>query len=134
MYGIIGKICLIGLREMPTTTHRMMINIFLRVCISRVLYGASNHIISLTKMYFIKKIIFYQKCLSAIFTLLQINAHWGERKKLQKIKVVLLDSPCWTLPIGYLTCQFWRKIKSPWWPRVWRELELEKIWGLKCAS
>ena len=26
-YGIIGKICLTGLREMPTTTHSMMIKI-----------------------------------------------------------------------------------------------------------
>ena len=27
-YGIIGKICLTGLREMPTTAHMMMIKIF----------------------------------------------------------------------------------------------------------
>jgi len=27
-YEIIGKICITGLREMPTTTHRMMIKIF----------------------------------------------------------------------------------------------------------
>ena len=27
-YGIIGKICLTGLGEMPTTSHRMMIKIF----------------------------------------------------------------------------------------------------------
>ena len=27
-YGIIGKICITGLREMPTIAHRMMIKIF----------------------------------------------------------------------------------------------------------
>ena len=27
-YGIIGKICLTGLREMPTIAHRLMIKIF----------------------------------------------------------------------------------------------------------
>ena len=27
-YGIIGKICITGLREMPTIPHRMMIKIF----------------------------------------------------------------------------------------------------------
>ena len=82
-----------------------------RVWISRVLYGASNHIIILTKNSFKKKISIFQKCLSTIFALLQKNARQGERKcqgerkKLQKMKVVLMDSHCWPLPIGYLTFQ-----------------------------
>ena len=66
----------------------------MRVQISRNLYGASNHIIILTKNSFRKKISICQKCLSAIFSLLQKNSYLGERKKLQKMKVIFLDSTC----------------------------------------
>ena len=33
------------------------------------------------------------------------NDHQGETKKLQRMKVVLMESPCWPLPIGCLTPQ-----------------------------
>ena len=86
----------------------------MRVWISRVLYGASNHIISLTKKGFSKKISICQKWLSTIFALLQKNACLGERKKLHKMKVVFWTHLVELYPLGISLANFEGNMNSPW--------------------
>ena len=121
-YGIIGKIFLTGLREMHATMHWMMIKTFwecgsLECCVV-------HPTISLAWPKSLSARI-YQSSKSASQPYLHCSRKMPieERERSSKRwKWYLWIHLGGIYPLGISLAKFEGKMKSSWWPRVWREL------------
>ena len=137
-YAIIGKICLTGLRETPSTAHRMMIKIF-RDCES-----LECCMVHPTRSLAWPKIISgrrYQSSKSSSQPYLHCSRKMPAKERESAMERERSSKrwqwSWWIHLVGlYPLCisfsKFEGKMKSPWWPRVWRELVWETSW--KCPQ
>ena len=121
-YGIIGKIHLTGLKKMPATTHGIAIKIlwdygYLEFCTVHPTISLSwTQIISRRR---------YQSAKSTSHPYLHRSRQmpakereWSSRRWKWSWWIHLVG----LYPLGISLANFEGKMKSPWWPRVWREL------------
>ena len=121
-YGIIGKICITGLREMPAIAHRMMIKIFWE-CGSLECFMLNPTIsLSWPKILWGRR---YQSAKSASHPYLHYSRKMPTEERERSSRRWKWS---WWIhlvgiyPLGISLAKFEGKMKSPWWPRVWREL------------